>query len=159
MKEVVRFIRLASPETPIIVDCKIGDVEHTMAAYLQMLFNDVGADAVVMNPYMGPNVWKDLTAFEDRAALILVRTSNPGSAAFQMQPTGDGVLLWERILASLVDDWQRGYELVPIMASTSDDDTLSRIRTLIPDDMPNICRRNWRARRQFVVNKSCIELT
>jgi GTP cyclohydrolase II len=62
LAKLISHIKARDPETPVIVDCKIGDIENTMRAYLENIFRVLGADAVVLNPYMGSEVWEALKA-------------------------------------------------------------------------------------------------
>ena len=48
LKDVVKIIRAADPRIFVIVDCKIGDIDNTMQAYLTSLLVVAGADAVVL---------------------------------------------------------------------------------------------------------------
>jgi orotidine-5'-phosphate decarboxylase len=70
--------------TPIIIDCKTGDIGHTQAAWASGLFEQWGVDAVTVNPFVGvdavlPMIGKRPT----KAIYLLARTSNSGAAIFQ----------------------------------------------------------------------------
>jgi orotidine-5'-phosphate decarboxylase len=98
----------------VIADGKRGDVPVTAAAYAQALVSEtptpwgpvagLGADAFTANPLLGADALEPLVAAAERAGagvFALVRTSNPGAADIQDQPTPERPL-HER-LAELVD--------------------------------------------------------
>jgi len=73
----------------VVLDAKRGDIGSTASAYAKALVDNdgpVGADAVTLSPYLGP---ESLTPFveyctsQQKGAFILLRTSNPGSEALQ----------------------------------------------------------------------------
>lgn len=66
-----------------IVDAKRGDVGHTSRAYAAALFDELGADAVTVNPYVGYDGMEPFLARPDKGVFVLCRTSNPGAADFQ----------------------------------------------------------------------------
>ncbi|MFN7179994.1 orotidine-5'-phosphate decarboxylase [Hyphomonas sp.] len=90
----------------VLMDAKRGDIGSTAEGYADA-FLSAGApfesDAVTLNPYMGLDT---LEPFAVRAAalgkgiVVLVRTSNPGAADFQMLDVG-GKPLYIRIAESL----------------------------------------------------------
>ena len=90
----------------VILDAKRGDIGSTAEAYAAGLIAGedpdaapVAADALTISPYLGPDT---LEPFVERAnavgggLYVLVRTSNPQSAAFQDRTTG-GQTLYEAI--------------------------------------------------------------
>ena len=81
----------------VILDAKRGDIGSTAGAYARgyLAGEDPdaapwAADALTVNPYLGPDTLAPFveTAHERNAGLyILVRTSNPGAAEFQSEPS------------------------------------------------------------------------
>jgi len=85
-------------ELIVIADAKRGDIGSTAEAYADAwLDGDSGqaafpADALTVSPYLGDDTLRPFveTAVERNAGLyVLVRTSNPGAAAFQDRKTDD----------------------------------------------------------------------
>jgi orotidine-5'-phosphate decarboxylase len=70
-------------EVPVLLDAKRGDIGSTAQAYARALFEDLGADAATVNPYMGFDAVEPFLAYHDRGVFILCKTSNPGAADFQ----------------------------------------------------------------------------
>ena len=85
----------------VIYDAKRGDIGVTAAHYTRAAFNVLGADAVTVNPYMGPDAIEAFLApeYADRGVFALVRTSNPGSDAVQSHKLEDG-----RTVAQMIAD-------------------------------------------------------
>lgn len=89
---------------PVILDAKRGDIGSTAEAYAQAYLDpdsDFFADALTVNPYLGPDT---LAPFAETAAknecglFVLVKTSNPGSGAFQDAPLAeDGERLYAKV--------------------------------------------------------------
>lgn len=69
-------------EIPVILDCKVGDIGSTMAAYVQAFFKDLKVDAITINPLMGADVLKPLLEIESSFAFVLALTSNPSAQDF-----------------------------------------------------------------------------
>ncbi len=98
LEEVVAAARDAG--LLVLLDAKRGDIGSTAEAYARATLDDdgpVGADAVTLSPYLGP---ESLAPFLERRAagkglFVLLRTSNPGAGPWQ-QGTG---------LAGEVADW------------------------------------------------------
>jgi orotidine 5'-phosphate decarboxylase subfamily 2 len=67
----------------VILDAKRGDMGPTAEAYAYAAFEVLGADAVTVSPYLGPDSVAPFVANPARAAIVLCHTSNPGAAALQ----------------------------------------------------------------------------
>lgn len=133
LHEAIRHAQ--SLDVPVIVDCKIGDITETMRAYCRNVFDILGADGVVVNPYMGDDVMLPFADSEEKMIVPLVKTSNPGSAIVQDIKTERGTYLWQDILQMVIDRWNGGRNMAPVIAATQNVD-LASVRAVIPDDMP-----------------------
>jgi len=103
LKILIKHIHIRYPEIPVFIDCKIGDIENTMLAYLDNLFGKLNADGIVVNPYMGDDVMKPMESYPDKAIIILVKTSNPGAAIVQDINLPSGKALWKYVLSLVVN--------------------------------------------------------
>lgn len=119
LHRVIRMAKEAAPHAPVIVDCKVGDIDNTMTVYLKTLFETLGADAIVINPYMGRDVWAQFRGYPRQAGLVLVRTSNPGSDVIQEVQMADRLPLWRHVLKLVLSEWRMGNNLIPILSSNS----------------------------------------
>lgn len=135
LRSVIAFIRSVDPSVPVIIDCKVGDIENTMAAYFEYFFSICAADAVVLNPYMGTDVWRGLEEYPGKAGLVLVRTSNPTGRIVQDVVMHDGQPMWRHVLQHIVEQWNAGGNLIPILSDHGMQE-LTTIRTVVPDEMP-----------------------
>ena len=69
---------------PVVLDAKRGDIDTTAAAYATSAFDHLGAHAITLSPYMGPDsVAPFLANRPGRFAFLLCKTSNPGAAELQ----------------------------------------------------------------------------
>ena len=135
LAEIVALVRRDYPEVPVFVDCKVGDIDNTMDSYTQLLLGKLGADGVVVNPYMGDEVLEAFGGYPDRAVIVLVRTSNPGAAIVQDALMQDGRPLWQHVLQLVIERWNANGNLIPVISSTAGLD-LAAVRRQIPDEMP-----------------------
>jgi orotidine-5'-phosphate decarboxylase len=119
---------------PVILDAKRGDIGNTAAAYAKAAFEIFGADAVTVNPYMGGDTVEPFLAYEDKAAFILTRTSNPGGQDFEdlnVESTGGTHPLYERVTAHAVE-WNTKSNVGLVVGATQPEE-FARIRALAPD--------------------------
>ncbi len=63
----------------LILDAKRGDMGNTASAYARALFDVLGADCVTVNPLLGSDSVLPFLEREDRGALLVARSSNPGA--------------------------------------------------------------------------------
>ena len=90
LEESIRFSQTAAPDVPIILDWKAGDIGSTLREYARYAFEEMGVDAVTVNPWGGKADGIDVF-FEYRDKLIFVwcAGSNRGSAEIQDLMTGN----------------------------------------------------------------------
>lgn len=114
----------------VLLDAKRGDIGSTAQAYAKATLDDdgpLGADAVTLSPYLGPESLAPFLArrAQGKGLFVLLRTSNPGAGPWQ-RDTG---------LAERVADW---------VAEANRDGTASVgvvVGATLPDEAPR-----WRAR-------------
>lgn len=134
LREVIAYIHDRSPGVPVIVDCKVGDTDNTMVTYVENIFGKLGADGIIVNPYMGDDVLDALKGYPEKAVVVLVKTSNRNGAIVQDVLLQDGRPFWRHILDLVVDRWNGNQNLIPVLSSTAGLD-MSSIRPLMPDFM------------------------
>jgi orotidine-5'-phosphate decarboxylase len=71
-------------EIPIIIDAKRGDIGNTARMYAKAIFENLDADALTVNPYMGEDAISPFLEYENKCALILCLTSNKSAQDFQL---------------------------------------------------------------------------
>ena len=133
----------------VIADGKRGDVPVTAAAYAQALVGKtptpwgpvagLGADAFTANPLLGGDALEPLIAAAELAGagiFALVRTSNPGAADIQDQPSPEQPL-HERF-ATLVDELsgrllgEGGLSGMGAVVGATAPEHIARLRSLMP---------------------------
>ena len=83
-------IKAVPSDIPVLLDAKRGDVGSTAAAYAPACFEDLGADAVTLSPYLGEDSIAPFAAYRDKGLFVLCHTSNPSAGAFQRLTVRDG---------------------------------------------------------------------
>ena len=86
LRLLIRHIRDAHPDVPVILDAKRGDIGATAEFYAEEAFGAYDADAVTVNPYLGWDSIAPFAAWPGRGAVVLCHTSNPDSAWLQEHP-------------------------------------------------------------------------
>lgn len=86
LKSTIAYIKEHYPDIPVILDAKRADIGNTNKGYVKAAFDELGADAVTVNPYFGGGSLKPFSDREDKGIVVLVRTSNPEAAEIQDLP-------------------------------------------------------------------------
>jgi orotate phosphoribosyltransferase len=66
-----------------IYDGKLGDVPHTNVQYARYVFEDLGASAVTLNPYVGLEALSPFFEYLGKTSFILCKTTNGGGKRAQ----------------------------------------------------------------------------
>jgi orotidine-5'-phosphate decarboxylase len=135
LRELISYVHTTYYDIPVIVDCKVGDIDNTMLAYAHNLFSVMDADGIVVNPYMGDDVILSLAEFTDKAIVVLAKTSNQSGNIVQNAILYNGWPLWRYVLDLIVNRWNQRKNMIPVLSSTIDFN-LFKVRPLIPNDMP-----------------------
>ncbi|RPI03733.1 MAG: orotidine-5'-phosphate decarboxylase [Calditrichaeota bacterium] len=117
------------PDVIRIADAKRGDIGNTAQMYARALFDDLGADAVTLNPYMGYDSAEPFLCHEQKGAFFLCLTSNPGSKDFQHFSNRE-IALYEKV-AITVNDWNSRDNCGLVVGATHPEE-LARVRSLAP---------------------------
>jgi orotidine-5'-phosphate decarboxylase len=128
--------RLIPPEIPVILDCKVGDMDNTASAYARGYFDELGFDAVTVNPYLGEDSLVPFLSYPDRGVIILCKTSNPGSGDLQDLEFGgeNGPEPLYATVARRAAQWSRRYPAsVGLVVGATYPDQVARARELFPD--------------------------
>jgi orotidine-5'-phosphate decarboxylase len=119
---------------PVILDCKVGDVDSTTAAYATAWFDELGVDAITVHPYLGED---SLAPFFDRAGkgvIVLAKTSNPGSGDLQDRVLRDGDEPVYRYIAGRAAAWDASHPAsVGLVVGATYPDQLRRVREVAPE--------------------------
>lgn len=77
---------------PVLLDAKVGDISSTAEYYARMVFDELGADALTVNPYMGHDAVAPFLSRADKGVFLVCLTSNRGADDFEKQWLADGPL-------------------------------------------------------------------
>lgn len=86
LEEVMKAI---PDDVPVVLDVKRGDIGETQGYYAKAAFEQLGVDAVTLNPYMGRDTLEPFLKYADKGLYLLGVTSNKGAADIELQKTGD----------------------------------------------------------------------
>jgi len=136
LKNIVTYINTKYPDIPVFVDCKIGDTDNTMKAYMHLLFEDIKADAIVINPYMGDDVLEPFMLDKNKTAIVLIQTSNPNAKIVQEIELANGKRLWEKMLELTLNRWNINQNLIVVLSSNTTASNYKTVRQTIPQDTP-----------------------
>ena len=127
MEKTVNYIPV---EHFTIADAKRADIGNTSSQYAKTFFEVLNFDAVTVAPYMGEDSIKPFLEYENKWAIVLGLTSNPGSSDFEQQKIGEE-FLYERVLRK-VSQWGNPANLMFVIGATKSSE-LTTIRKIIPD--------------------------
>lgn len=130
LEKTIDYIRSNYPEIFIIADAKRGDIGNTSAKYASAFFDELGADAVTVAPYMGHDSVLPFLNHKDKWVILLALTSNAGSADFQYL-TSDNKKLFERVLET-AKSWADPDQLMFVVGATHPEE-IALIRKIVPD--------------------------
>ena len=120
-------IAAVPPQIPVLLDAKRGDIGSTAAAYARAAFDELGADAVTVNPYLGRDSIAPFLAYPGKTAFVLCYTSNPSAAA--IQEFGQGQPLFEHIVQQAMAWGEPGQ--IGLVVGATQPQALARVRALL----------------------------
>ena len=116
----------------VIADAKRGDIGNTARMYAESMFDQLGADACTVAPYMGRDSVEPFLDFPNKISFVLAHTSNPGHKDFQ-HLVADGEPVYEHVVRK-VREWAAGSKgEAGLVVGATDVQILKRIRGLAPD--------------------------
>ena len=127
----VDYLRQHHPAILTICDAKRADIGNTSAAYAKSIFDQLAFDAVTLNPYLGRDALQPFLDYEDKACIILCRTSNPGSAEIQDLLVADRPL-WRVIAEKASTVWNENGNCM-LVASATNPGEMACIRSIVGD--------------------------
>jgi uridine monophosphate synthetase len=130
MQALKNVIAAVPDGIPVLLDAKRGDIGSTAGAYAQAAFETLGAGAVTVNPFLGGDAIAPFLKDAKKAAFILCKTSNPGSADLQ-DVALEGTPLYLRV-AELGRQWNTNSNVGLVVGATFPSE-LSAVRAAAPD--------------------------
>lgn len=133
LEQICRYIKVAYPHIPVILDAKRGDIGATAEQYAREAFERYEADAVTVNPYMGFDSVAPYLEWKDRGAIVLCRTSNAGGSDLQFLDVG-GRPLYQHVAHLVATQWNTNGQCALVVGATFPNE-LAQVRSLT-GDMP-----------------------
>ncbi len=131
LEKMMEYLRTEHPSIVTVCDAKRGDIGNTNRGYVTSIFDAMGFDAVTLHPYLGKESLAPFLARQDKASIILCRTSNPGAGELQDLML-DGKPLWEHVALSVATEWNSKDNCMLVVGATYPDE-MRRIRTVAPE--------------------------
>lgn len=128
---VFAHLREQHPEVFVICDAKRGDIGSTNKGYVSAAFDELGADAITLHPYLGAEALAPFLEREDKASIVLCRTSNAGAGELQ-DLQFDGKPLWEHVASRVRAEWNVGGNCMLVVGATWPEE-MKRIREIAPE--------------------------
>jgi len=88
VKMLSEVLKEIPSDIPVVYDVKRGDIGETQGYYAKACFDQLGVDAVTLNPFMGRDTLEPFLKYTDKGLYLLGVTSNPGAADIELQSTG-----------------------------------------------------------------------
>lgn len=114
----------------IIADAKRGDIGNTSKQYAKAFFENLGADAITLSPYMGEDAIAPYLEYDNKAVIILALTSNKSSADFQFT-VENNEKLYEKVIR-ISKEWASSENLMFVVGASHPEE-LAHIRQMIPE--------------------------
>lgn len=130
LAETVGYLRARHADIFTICDAKRADIGNTSAAYASAIFDQLGFDAVTLNPYLGWDALAPFLVYHDKASIVLCRSSNPGSADLQNLLV-DGIALWQVVAQQAAQREER--DRIMLVAGATYPRELAQIREIVGD--------------------------
>ena len=131
LKDIIDYIHEKHPDIPVVLDSKRGDIGSTAKHYAKEAFVRYGADAVTLSPYMGFDSVQPYLEYEDRGAILLCRTSNPGGNDIQMLQV-NGKPIYQRVAELASGPWNLNGQLGLVVGATYPNE-IAAVRTIVGD--------------------------
>ena len=135
LARTVAHIKDAYAEIPIILDAKRADIGNTNLYYVQAVFDELGADAITIHPYLGREAVQSFLDRKDKGVIVLVKTSNAGGGEFQNLKLADsGEPLYKVVARNIARSWNANENCSVVVGATYPDE-LAEVRAIV-GDMP-----------------------
>ncbi len=148
-----------------IADAKRGDIGNTADQYAKTFFNTYPFDSVTVAPYMGKDSVEPFLKYNNKWAIVLGLTSNPGSLDFQHLELNNGSKLYQQVL-NTVASWGNSSNTMFVIGATRTEQ-LKEVRNQLPEhfflvpgvgtqggDVDTVCKNAMNSDAGLLINVS-----
>jgi uridine monophosphate synthetase len=129
--EVLIEVVAAVPEgVAVLLDAKRGDISSSAEAYATAAFDQIGAGAVTVSPYLGADSIEPFLEHDESGVFVLARTSNPGAAEIQEEELATGEPLYVAV-ARFISNWSA--DRVGLVVGATEPEAMAQIREVVPE--------------------------
>jgi uridine monophosphate synthetase len=139
LKDVIAAVQAESDRLgsmiPVILDAKRGDIASTAEAYAKSAYENLGAHAITLSPYLGKDSLDPFLAYKEKGIFLLCKTSNPGADDFQDLPVAvdaQPVIPLHEYIARLAQSWNSANNIGLVVGATHAE-ALIRVRAAAPN--------------------------
>lgn len=125
------YLREAWPQHFTVCDAKRADIGSTNAGYVRAVFDELRADAITLHPYLGQEALMPFLQREDKASIVLCRTSNAGAGELQ-DLIAEGKPMWQHVAERVSRDWNAHGNCMLVVGATYPEE-MRRIRAIAPE--------------------------
>lgn len=115
----------------IIADAKRSDIGNTSSFYAKTFFEELGADAVTVAPYMGEDSVSPFLEFKNKWVVVLALTSNKGALDFQFLSDAKGEELYKKVLKKTAS-WGTPENTMFVVGATRAEG-IGEVRKIVPE--------------------------
>lgn len=134
LASTIAHIARTAPDVPVILDAKRADIGSTNEGYATAAFDELGAHAITVHPYLGGEALAPFLARVDKGVFVLARTSNPGAGELQ-DLIVEGRPLYQHVARLVATTWNAAGNCGLVVGATYPDE-LAAIRADIGPDLP-----------------------
>jgi len=140
LRLTIEYLKEKYPDIFTICDAKRADIGNTNRGYVAAIFDTLGFDAITLHPYLGKEALAPFLERDDKACIILCKTSNPGSGELQdllFQSRDDSSRdplreVWLAVAESVANDWNTHGNCMLVVGATYPDE-LKQVREIVGD--------------------------
>lgn len=126
LKKTIDYLHKKYTDIPVILDAKRADIGNTARMYAKAMYENWGADATTVYPYLGLDSVIPYLEYKEKLTILLIRTSNPDAKMFQDLKVGS--LPFYLNLAKTISKWP--YKNIGIFVGATYPEELGKVRKL-----------------------------
>jgi len=128
---LLRIRQLIPSDVPLIIDAKRGDIGNTSSMQAKFIFDELGADATTLHPYMGSDSVEPFLEYHEKFNFILGLTSNPGSKTFEKLILASKTSLYQHVITQ-ISQWNKQFGNAGVVVGATQDE-MSAVRKIDPN--------------------------